>query len=179
MIKSAVWTGSSVIFFPLLREGAHFNGENVGRSRRVSYLKVKNTQLRDCLIESRAYLALRENLLILSRPLKVIATWFVILPPILRQSSCLRCALSLGWSIRIFVDLSPSVHNLQHNKMRPLQGSCNCGRCQYVIAIPQDATEQALVYFDDSSESSKPYYPQFDQRRLVSPIPPDEVKQHR
>ncbi|KAJ9611346.1 hypothetical protein H2200_004530 [Cladophialophora chaetospira] len=41
------------------------------------------------------------------------------------------------------------------SRARPLQGSCNCGRNHYIITVPRDATEQALVYFDDSSESRR------------------------
>ncbi|ETI29409.1 hypothetical protein G647_01862 [Cladophialophora carrionii CBS 160.54] len=41
------------------------------------------------------------------------------------------------------------------SRARPLQGSCNCGRNHYIITVPRDATEQAVVYFDNSSESRR------------------------
>lgn len=41
------------------------------------------------------------------------------------------------------------------SRIRPLQGACNCGRNHYIITVPPDATEQALVYFDNSTESSE------------------------
>ncbi|OAP58812.1 hypothetical protein AYL99_06109 [Fonsecaea erecta] len=41
------------------------------------------------------------------------------------------------------------------SRIRPLQGACNCGRNHYYIAAPPDATEQALIYFDDSSQSRR------------------------
>ncbi|KIX92284.1 uncharacterized protein Z520_12030 [Fonsecaea multimorphosa CBS 102226] len=39
--------------------------------------------------------------------------------------------------------------------IRPLQGACNCGRNHYYITAPPNATEQALVYFDESSASRR------------------------
>lgn len=39
------------------------------------------------------------------------------------------------------------------SRERPLRGSCNCGRNRYVVVVPEDATERAEVYFDESSES--------------------------
>jgi hypothetical protein len=42
------------------------------------------------------------------------------------------------------------------SRLRPIHGACNCGRNLYSIAVPENAVEQAEVYFDDSSESSKP-----------------------
>ncbi|KIW69564.1 hypothetical protein PV04_05434 [Phialophora macrospora] len=41
------------------------------------------------------------------------------------------------------------------SRARPLQGSCNCGRNHYIITVPRDATEQPVVYFDESSESRR------------------------
>ncbi|KIX07590.1 uncharacterized protein Z518_02243 [Rhinocladiella mackenziei CBS 650.93] len=41
------------------------------------------------------------------------------------------------------------------SRLRPLHGACNCGRNHYSIIVPQDATERAQVYFDDSSESRR------------------------
>ncbi|KIW88890.1 uncharacterized protein Z519_10374 [Cladophialophora bantiana CBS 173.52] len=41
------------------------------------------------------------------------------------------------------------------SRIRPLQGACNCGRNHYYITVPPDATEQALVYFDNSSQSRR------------------------
>lgn len=41
------------------------------------------------------------------------------------------------------------------SRLRPIHGACNCGRNLYSITVPEDAVEQAEVYFDDSSESSK------------------------
>lgn len=41
------------------------------------------------------------------------------------------------------------------SRLRPIHGACNCGRNLYSITVPKDALEQAEVYFDDSSESSK------------------------
>lgn len=35
----------------------------------------------------------------------------------------------------------------------PLRGSCSCGRNQYLIQIPDDVTDYAEVYFDDSSDN--------------------------
>lgn len=35
---------------------------------------------------------------------------------------------------------------------RPLRGACACGRNQYAIIVPPDATERPEVYFDYSSE---------------------------
>ena len=61
--------------------------------------------------------------------------------------------------------------------VRPIQGACNCGRNVYVVSVPQDATEQALVYFDDSSESSEiPMSLAFPPERN-SLLRQDEVKQ--
>ncbi|RVX74915.1 hypothetical protein B0A52_01192 [Exophiala mesophila] len=41
------------------------------------------------------------------------------------------------------------------SRLRPLRGACNCGRNHYSIELPEDATEQAQVYFDDSSDSRR------------------------
>lgn len=41
------------------------------------------------------------------------------------------------------------------SRLRPIHGACNCGRNLYSIVVPENAVEQAEVYFDDSSESSK------------------------
>ena len=41
------------------------------------------------------------------------------------------------------------------SRQRPLRGACSCGRNHYAIVVPTESTEQAQVYFDDSSESSK------------------------
>lgn len=41
------------------------------------------------------------------------------------------------------------------SKLRPIHGACNCGRNVYSITVPPDALEQAEVFFDDSSDSSK------------------------
>ncbi|MCJ1361816.1 hypothetical protein MMC16_000916 [Acarospora aff. strigata] len=38
------------------------------------------------------------------------------------------------------------------SRARPLRGACSCGRNQYLIIVPKDATEHARVLFDDSSE---------------------------
>ncbi|KAI9810624.1 MAG: hypothetical protein M1827_006186 [Pycnora praestabilis] len=35
---------------------------------------------------------------------------------------------------------------------KPLRGACSCGRNRYTIAVPQDATEIAQVFFDNSSQ---------------------------
>lgn len=37
--------------------------------------------------------------------------------------------------------------------LEPLRGSCSCGRNQYLIRIPDDVTDHAEVYFDDSSDN--------------------------
>lgn len=49
----------------------------------------------------------------------------------------------------------PQPFSTTMSKTRPLQGSCNCGRNHYSVNVPREAIEQAQVYFDDSSESSK------------------------
>ncbi|KAI1609073.1 hypothetical protein EDD37DRAFT_137810 [Exophiala viscosa] len=41
------------------------------------------------------------------------------------------------------------------SRSRPLQGACNCGRNHYAIVVPENAKEQAQVFFDDSSESRR------------------------
>ncbi|EXJ85095.1 hypothetical protein A1O3_05770 [Capronia epimyces CBS 606.96] len=41
------------------------------------------------------------------------------------------------------------------SRLRPLQGACNCGRNLYSVIVPEGATEQAQVYFDDSSDSRR------------------------
>ncbi|KAK4946055.1 hypothetical protein LTR10_014857 [Elasticomyces elasticus] len=38
---------------------------------------------------------------------------------------------------------------------KPLQGTCNCGRNHYAVVVPENAKEQAQVFFDDSSESRR------------------------
>lgn len=40
------------------------------------------------------------------------------------------------------------------SRVRPLRGACNCGRIQYAIVVPSDATERAQIFFDDSNDSS-------------------------
>lgn len=45
--------------------------------------------------------------------------------------------------------------NLNMSRQRPLRGACSCGRNLYAIVVPTHASEQAQVYFDDSSESSR------------------------
>jgi len=45
------------------------------------------------------------------------------------------------------------------SRLRPIHGACNCGRNLYSITVPEDAVEQAEVYFDESSESSKEHPP--------------------
>ncbi|EXJ85869.1 hypothetical protein A1O1_06238 [Capronia coronata CBS 617.96] len=41
------------------------------------------------------------------------------------------------------------------SSLRPLHGACNCGRIMYSVVVPEDATERAQVYFDDSSDSRR------------------------
>ncbi|KAJ9636110.1 uncharacterized protein PV06_04234 [Exophiala oligosperma] len=41
------------------------------------------------------------------------------------------------------------------SNVRPLRGSCNCGRNHYAVIVPVDSTERAEVFFDDSSESRR------------------------
>src|SRR2546423_1742983 len=44
------------------------------------------------------------------------------------------------------------------SRERPLRGSCSCGRNQYSIIIPENATETARVFFDNSQAHRKlPY----------------------
>ena len=38
------------------------------------------------------------------------------------------------------------------SRERTLQGACSCGRNEYVVVIPEDSTNDAEVFFDNSSE---------------------------
>ncbi|KAL4809244.1 hypothetical protein BDV18DRAFT_131566 [Aspergillus unguis] len=43
------------------------------------------------------------------------------------------------------------------DQQEPLRGSCMCGRNQYLIQIPDNATEHARVYFDAGRDHRKSY----------------------
>lgn len=50
------------------------------------------------------------------------------------------------------------------SRQRPLRGACSCGRNRYVIVVPEDATEQSQIFFDEGSDHriSAPSHQQHD-----------------
>lgn len=61
------------------------------------------------------------------------------------------------------------------SRQRPLRGACSCGRNVYSVVVPTTATEEAQVFFDDSSHFST-HGPIIGEAELISLQ--DEHKPH-
>lgn len=44
-------------------------------------------------------------------------------------------------------------------EFEPLRGSCSCGRNEYQINIPEDARDNAKVYFDGNRDNCEFIHP--------------------
>lgn len=53
------------------------------------------------------------------------------------------------------------------SRQRPLRGACSCGRNVYSVVVPTTATEEAHVFFDDSSHFSTRQTSPVDEAELI------------